>query len=207
MRTYCILDMSNSPRMSESTSRRGKHAKHIEQGSARKVVEDDDDRAARETRPRRRDSRERRPWTRRRTFLQDSGGTGEQIRVHQTRRAVNQYVRVCAEECPLTTRHTATRSGDSCQVRTLGRDLSRRHRFGGTGAQKPKARAEGNDAEKSRASLLLILREAMATQDSLPQRASSTQCRKSRVTRSAWRGRAAGEGSQCTTRSARSSVW
>ena len=29
--------------------------------------------------------------------------------LHQTRRPVNQYVRVCAERCPLTTRHTAKR--------------------------------------------------------------------------------------------------
>ena len=35
-------------------------------------------------------------------------------RLHQTCRLVNQFEHVCVEECPLTTRHTAKRSGDSC---------------------------------------------------------------------------------------------
>ena len=38
----------------------------------------------------------------------------EQKRLHQTRRPVNQHVRVCFERCPLTTRHTAKRSDDRC---------------------------------------------------------------------------------------------
>ena len=64
------------------------------------------------------DSRERRPWTRRRTCSpQNSTGTGELRRLHQTR----------VERCPLTTRHTAKRSGGRCQSRTFGRDLSSRH--------------------------------------------------------------------------------
>ena len=35
-------------------------------------------------------------------------------RLHQTCRQVNQFEHVCVEKCPLTTRHTAKRSGDSC---------------------------------------------------------------------------------------------
>ena len=35
-------------------------------------------------------------------------------RLHQTCRPVNQLRHVCVERCPLTTRHTAARSGDSC---------------------------------------------------------------------------------------------
>ena len=35
-------------------------------------------------------------------------------RLHQTCRPVDQFEHVCVEECPLTTRHTAKRSGDSC---------------------------------------------------------------------------------------------
>ena len=35
-------------------------------------------------------------------------------RLHQTCRPVNQFEHVCVEKCPLTTRHTAKRSGDSC---------------------------------------------------------------------------------------------
>ena len=71
--------------------------------------------------------RERRPWTRRRTcLLQDSTGTEkEQRRLHQTRRLVNQYVRVCVEMCPLPTRHTAKRSGDSCEARARLDETSR----------------------------------------------------------------------------------
>ena len=35
-------------------------------------------------------------------------------RLHQTCRPDDQFEHVCVEECPLTTRHTAKRSGDSC---------------------------------------------------------------------------------------------
>ena len=35
-------------------------------------------------------------------------------RLHQTCRPINQYTHVCVEKCPLTTRHTARRSRDSC---------------------------------------------------------------------------------------------
>ena len=58
-------------------------------------------------------SRERRPRTRRRMcLLQDKTDTGrEQRRLHKTRSRVNHYVRICLERCPLTTRHTAKRSG------------------------------------------------------------------------------------------------
>ena len=35
-------------------------------------------------------------------------------RVHQTSRPLNQCRHVCVEKCPLTTRHVATRSRDSC---------------------------------------------------------------------------------------------
>ena len=35
-------------------------------------------------------------------------------RLHQTCRPVNEYTHVCVEKCPLTARHTARRSGDSC---------------------------------------------------------------------------------------------
>ena len=72
-------------------------------------------------------TRERRPWTRRRTcLLQDSTGSeGEQRGLLQTRRLVNQYVRVCVEMCPLPTRHTAKRSGDSCEARERLDETSR----------------------------------------------------------------------------------
>ena len=60
-------------------------------------------------------------------LAQDSTGTGrEQRRLHQTRRPVNQHVRVCVKRCALTTRHIAKRCGDNCQARALGRDLSSR---------------------------------------------------------------------------------
>ena len=36
-------------------------------------------------------------------------------KLHQTCRPVNQLEHVCVEECPLTTRHTTNRSGDSCE--------------------------------------------------------------------------------------------
>ena len=127
----------------EISVRRAKNAKYLEQGSARSS------RRGRQLgqdvamRPRRWDSRERRPWTRRWTcLLQDNTSTGEQRRVHQTRRPVNQYVRVCVERCPMTTRHTAKHSGDSCQARALGRDLQRRHSFGGMRTQKPRQELE-----------------------------------------------------------------
>ena len=49
----------------------------------------------------------------------DSTGTGgaqdsNNDRLHQTCRPVSQFEHVCVEECPLTTRHTAERRGDSC---------------------------------------------------------------------------------------------
>ena len=132
--------MSQSPRMIESISRRPRTKRTLSKEVLAAVVKDDDDRAARSeqigqdltTRLRRRTVASGDRGTRRRTcLLQDSSGTGEQRRLHQTRRPVNQSVRVCVETCPLTTRHTAKRSGDSCQARALGRDLSRRHSFGG----------------------------------------------------------------------------
>ena len=75
-------------------------------------------------------SRERRPWTRRRTcLLQDSTDTGrEQRRLHKTRRRDNHYVHICFERCPLTTRHTAKRSGSVTLLQG----------FGGTASQRPK---------------------------------------------------------------------
>ena len=42
-------------------------------------------------------------------------------RLHQTCRPVNQLEHVCVEKCPLTTRHIAGRSGDSCREKTLGK--------------------------------------------------------------------------------------
>ena len=67
-------------------------------------------------------------------------------RLHQTCRPVNQFEHVCVEECPLTTRHTASRSGDSCEE-------SQRLSFGGTAAQRPKQGKAGprQDAAKEAA--------------------------------------------------------
>ena len=67
-------------------------------------------------------------------------------RLHQTCRPVNQFEHVCAEECPLTTRHTASRSGDSCEE-------SQRLSFGGTAAQRSKQEEAGprQDAAKEAA--------------------------------------------------------
>ena len=49
----------------------------------------------------------------------DSTSTGgaerlQQQQLHQTCRRFNHLEHVCVEKCPLTTRHTAARSGDSC---------------------------------------------------------------------------------------------
>ena len=52
-------------------------------------------------------------------------------KLHQTCRPVNQFEHVCVEECPLTTRHTANRSGDSCEE-------SQRLSFGGSRPRRPK---------------------------------------------------------------------
>ena len=56
-------------------------------------------------------------------------------RLHQTCGPVNQHRHVCVERCPLTTRHTANRSCDSCGE-------SQRLSFGGTAAWRPKRNTE-----------------------------------------------------------------
>ena len=128
------MDVSISPRTIESTSRRtrtqstlsNRRAQSSRQGRRRQSISE---RAARK-RPHDKasptDSRERRPWTRSWTcLLQDIKGTGEQRRLHHTRRPVNQYCRVCVERCPLTTRHTAKcgrRQLPSESARTRPRD-------------------------------------------------------------------------------------
>ena len=68
--------------------------------------------------------RERRPWTRSAPDVLDEARTStgrsrtkdssSNARLPQMRRLVNQCRRVCAERCPLTMRHVATRSGHSC---------------------------------------------------------------------------------------------
>ena len=53
---------------------------------------------------------------------------GKESEEYSTRYVVQSItcIRVCVELCPLTTRQTAKRSGDSCQTRALGRDHSTR---------------------------------------------------------------------------------
>ena len=65
--------------------------------------------------------------TRRWTCLvqeQDKHGGAERLhnnhRLHQTCGPVNQFRHVCVEECPLTTSHTAARSGDNCGGTSAG---------------------------------------------------------------------------------------
>ena len=69
-------------------------------------------------------------------------------KLHQTCRPVNQFEHVCVEECPLTTRHTANRSGDSCEE-------SQRLSFGGSAPRRPKQEAgPRQDAAKEAAGTL-----------------------------------------------------
>ena len=44
----------------------------------------------------------------------EQNGSTNNSRLHQTCRPVNQFEHVCVERCPLTMRHAAKRSGDSC---------------------------------------------------------------------------------------------
>ena len=62
-------------------------------------------------------------------------------KLHQSRRAANQHEGVCVDRCPLTSRHTAKRSGDSCgseSTRTMPHVSVTKPSFGGTAAWKPK---------------------------------------------------------------------
>ena len=44
-----------------------------------------------------------------------TGGAQDSTETFSTRHASGQFEHVCVEKCPLTTRHTANRSGDSCE--------------------------------------------------------------------------------------------
>ena len=62
-------------------------------------------------------------------------------RLHQICRAANHLEHVCVERCPLTTRHTAARSGDSCGETNADhtRELCRHSQsFGGIATRRPK---------------------------------------------------------------------
>ena len=71
--------------------------------------------------------------TRRRSCLlrgQHKHGRSKKLhsnRLHQTCGPVNQERHVCVEKCPLTMRHVAKRSGDSCGVRRVAAELRRDH--------------------------------------------------------------------------------
>ena len=79
------------------------------------------------TRPRDGDIREQRPDAALdvlSTVLHKHGWGTERLqnnndKLHQTCGPVNQQRHVCVERCPLTTRHTAKRSGDNCGERVL----------------------------------------------------------------------------------------
>ena len=115
---HTILDVNHSPRMIESASRRVKSAKHIEHGMIEAVVQDDDDEQLGGS------SSDKTL----RQGLADGQSRGATVDLAPDVLAAGQHqnVRVCVERCPLTTRHAAKRSGDSCQARALGRDLSSR---------------------------------------------------------------------------------
>ena len=67
------------------------------------------------TRPRDGDIREQRPDAALDVLGAAGTSTGNnKNRLHQTCGPVNQHRHVCVEKCPLTMRHTAERSGDSC---------------------------------------------------------------------------------------------
>ena len=65
-------------------------------------------------------------------------------RLHQTCRPVNQLESVCVEKCPLTMRHTAKGSGDSCGE-------SQRLSFGGSAPRRPEAGVAEHDHSHAQA--------------------------------------------------------
>ena len=95
------------------------------------------------TRPRGGDIREQRPDAALDVLAAgDSTSTGgaqdsNRNRLHQTCRPVNQFEHVCVEECLLTTRHTAKRSGDSCG--------ESQQSFGGSAPRRPKQGKPNHD--------------------------------------------------------------
>ena len=91
-------------------------------------------------------------------------GSISNTRLHQTRRQVSQCRRVCVARCPLTMRHVATLTRDSCGSEST---WTGPHGSVTTPSYGGKARARGNDAEKLRPSCLDSLEVTWTTMHDL----------------------------------------
>ena len=89
-----------------------------------------------------------------------------------------QSIRTCLRRAVFADRAAHSQAQqDSCLPRAFGRDLSRRHSFGGTAARKSRQELEATTQRSHCPDHPDSLRfNATATQASLPQRASSTTC-------------------------------